>query len=82
MHRALREADAGQLAQTARSSELLQRFDEVVAVLLAMSVEDVWEEATDRERRILVEELVENVAIFPDHLEVSIAGAPKMNVTL
>jgi len=80
--RALREADAGQLAQTARGSELLQAFDEVVAVLSAMSVEDVWQEATDRERRILVEELVENVAIFPDHLEVSIAGAPRMNVTL
>ena len=53
-----------------------------MAVLEPMSVEDVWRETTDRERRILVEELVENIAIFPDHLEVSITGAPKMNVTL
>jgi hypothetical protein len=29
-----------------------------------------------------VEELVEKVAVFPDHLEVTIAGAPKLNVGL
>ena len=34
------------------------------------------------ERRVLVEELVERVAMFPDHLEVKIAGTPTMNVTL
>ena len=31
---------------------------------------------------MLVEELVERVAVFPDHLEVSIAGAPRLNVGL
>ncbi len=41
-----------------------------------------WDEATDSERRVLVEELVEVVAVFPDHLEVTIAGAPKLNVDL
>lgn len=29
-----------------------------------------------------MEELVENIDIFPDHLEAGIAGAPKVNVTL
>ena len=27
-------------------------------------------------------ELVEEVALFPDHLEVAVAGAPRLNVTL
>ena len=39
-------------------------------------------EATDQERRILVEDLVEQVAMLPDHLEVQIAGAPRLNVLL
>ena len=29
-----------------------------------------------------MEELVEHVSVFPDHLEVQIAGAPCLNVTL
>ena len=31
---------------------------------------------------MLVEELVEKVAVFPDHLEVTISGAPRLNVGL
>jgi hypothetical protein len=33
-----------------------------------------------RERRVLVEELVQWVTGFPDHLEVSVIGAPGLNV--
>ena len=45
-------------------------------------MEDVWEVAEERERRILVEELVEWVTVFPDHLEVTVAGALALNVRL
>jgi hypothetical protein len=31
---------------------------------------------------VLVEELVEKVAVFPDDLEVTITGAPRLNVGL
>jgi hypothetical protein len=41
-----------------------------------------WDEATDPERRVLVEELVEQVTVFPDHLEIKVAGAPRLNVSL
>jgi len=54
----------------------------VLVVLSRMSIEDMWEEAAEREKRVLVGELIEKITLFPDHLEVSIAGAPKMNVTL
>ena len=54
----------------------------MVTVLRQLSIEDVWDAATDRERRVLVEELIESVALFPDHLEVTISGVPKLNVTL
>jgi hypothetical protein len=42
----------------------------------------VWQEASQDERRVLVQELVHELALFPDHLEVVVAGAPRLNVTL
>lgn len=63
-------------------NEVAERFEEVARVLGDLDINEVWSEATEAERRVLVEELVERVAMFPDHLEVTIAGAPKMNVTL
>lgn len=42
----------------------------------------IWQEATDQEKRVLVEELVDEVAMYPDHLEVAVSGAPRLNVTL
>jgi hypothetical protein len=62
--------------------DVAQEFEEVAALLEALDVEAVWKEASQDERRILVQELVEEVALFPDHLEVVVAGAPRLNVTL
>ncbi|MBI4259162.1 MAG: recombinase family protein [Actinobacteria bacterium] len=61
---------------------LALRFEEVARVLQELDVARLWAEATEQERRILVEDLVEEVAILPDHLEVQIAGAPRLNVLL
>jgi hypothetical protein len=47
-----------------------------------MDVERLWAEATDLGRRVMVEELLESVAMYPDHLEVTVSGAPRLNVTL
>jgi len=33
-----------------------------------------WEAGTPAERRLLVEEYIEAVMVFPDHLEVQVAG--------
>lgn len=51
-------------------------------ILREMGVGRLWEEATDAERRVLVEELLDAVAMYPDHLEVTVKGALRLNVTL
>ena len=77
-----REAAGEDRQQLFRRDELLARFEQVAAMLQDLDLGKAWDEATDSERRVLVEELVEVVAVFPDHLEVTIAGAPKLNVDL
>jgi hypothetical protein len=42
----------------------------------------VWTEADDRERRVLIENLMECIKVFPDHLEVKVVGSPTLNVLL
>ena len=61
-------------------NELEARFDQVAALLQELDIEAVWGAAEEQERRVLVEELVESVGVFPDHLEVTVTGAPPLNV--
>ncbi len=61
-------------------SDLELRFEQVAAILKSLDIEDVWRTADDSEKRVLVEELVEWVTIFPDHLEVTMSGTPALNV--
>jgi hypothetical protein len=61
---------------------LARRFDEVLGILRELNVDEIWAEATDQERRVLVEELLDVLTIFPDHLEVTVKGAPRLNVAL
>jgi hypothetical protein len=78
--RSLSEELGAQAAVTTRSTALEQRFEEVAAILTQLEVEQLWNAATEKERRGLVEELLKGVAIFPDHFEVTVAGAPPLNV--
>lgn len=64
------------------AGELEEKFEQVAAILMALDIDQLWQAATDAERRTLIEELVQHVAIFPDHLEVTVAGAPRLNVLL
>ena len=57
-----------------------QHFERVAAALRNLDVDEVWREATDQERRILIEELLEWVTVFPDHLEVTVVGTPPLAV--
>ncbi len=63
-------------------TELEVRFEEVARILSDLDMDAVWAEADNRERRILVENLVEWVKVFPDHLEVKVVGSPSINVLL
>ena len=62
--------------------ELARRFEEVLLILQDLDLEQVWTEASDPERRVLVDELLDRLVVFPDHLEVVVHGAPKLNVLL
>jgi len=61
---------------------LAQASEEVGRHLADLEIEEIGQEATNDERRILADDLIDWVAMSPDHLEVTVAGAPKMNVTL
>ena len=69
-------------AEEARREQVVERFAEVLEYLSAFDLEDVWATATDVERRVLLDELLDRVAVFPDHLEVTVHGAPTSNVLL
>ncbi len=78
----LRSEEAEVEAERSRRDELAARFSEVEQLLAQIDVKAVWEAGTPAERRILVEELIDAVTVFPDHLEVHVAGAPPLIVTL
>ena len=78
----LRSEEAEFEADCARRDELAERFEEVAELLRQIDVEAVWAVGTVAERRVLVEELIEAVTVFPDHLEVRVVGAPPLVVTL
>ena len=63
-------------------TDLEVRFEEVARILGNLDMEAVWAEANERERCILVENLLEWIKIFPDHLEVKVIGSPQINVLL
>ena len=77
-----RQAAGEDRKRSSEREQLLARFEEAAALLQDLDLDSAWDEATEPERRVSVEELVEKVAVFPDHLEVTIAGAPKLNVGL
>ena len=68
--------------ERSRMSDVAAKFEEVAHILREMDVERLWAEATDLERRVIVEELLESVAMYPDHLEVTVSGVPQLNVAL
>lgn len=61
-------------------TDLEVRFEEVARILADLDMESIWAEADVRERRVLVENLLESIRVFPDHLEVKVVGSPHINV--
>ena len=61
---ALREEVERVREETAHRAEVAGRFQEVLAFLQELNLDEIWAEATDHEKRVLVEELVDVVAIW------------------
>jgi hypothetical protein len=75
------QVTAIELEETLRA-EAVDKFTRVAEVLAELNLEEILKEATPEERRILVEDLVDSVYIYPDQLTVQVAGAPPILVTL
>jgi DNA invertase Pin-like site-specific DNA recombinase len=63
-------------------NEIAQAFEDVARHLADLDIDEIWHEADNRERWIIASDLLDEIAFFPDHLEVKVSGAPRMNVTL
>jgi site-specific DNA recombinase len=76
---ARQQAAESQLEERLKS-DLELRFEQVASILTNLDIDAVWKAAEDQERRILIEELLEWVTVFPDHLEVKVTATPALNV--
>ena len=63
------------LAQEATFEALISKFE-------VLDFDEIWEEATQAERRILIEDFLESIFMYPDRLTVQVAGAPAIIVAL
>ena len=80
LHRGGAGAAARQVATEALGTDQEARFEKVTSIHQVLDVEAIWAAETIKERRVLVEELLDTVAAFPDHLEVKASGVPTLNV--
>ncbi len=76
---AQRETDEAQ-AVAQRNDEVDRHFEDIVAVLAPLNVQRTWEAATELERRVLIDEFVEEISVLPDYLDVKVHGAPPLHV--
>lgn len=75
------EADENDAArQAAQLDDLVDKFDQVAALLDALDLDELWDAATEQERRVLVDEMLDHVTVHPDRLQIAIKGAPPLNV--
>jgi hypothetical protein len=77
-----REDGDAPIAEVEHLDDVARRFEAVTATLSELDVEALWAEATEQERRVLLDELLQDVTVLPDHLQVTVHGAPALNVTL
>jgi hypothetical protein len=74
-----RETEQRQV-ETARSDDIAQHFDDVARLLANRDVEKTWKAATEIERRVLIDEFLEEILVLPDYLDVPVHGAPPLHV--
>ena len=70
------------LNEVKRKSVLADHFEQVAALLRTVDIDAIWNEANDRERKLLVNEIIETVIVHADRLQVTINGAPPLTVAL
>jgi hypothetical protein len=76
---AKREADDVRV-EVAGNDDVAQHFDEVARLFATLDVDKTWKAATDVERRVLIDEFIEEITVLPDYLDVKVHGAPAVHV--
>ena len=66
--------------EVARSDDVAQHFDDVARLLAHLDVDKTWKAATELERRVLIDEFIEEISVLPDYLDVKVHGAPPLHV--
>lgn len=51
------------------NDEASKHYEAITALLRDLDIDRVWGEATEAERRVLVDQMVEEVAVFANHLK-------------
>lgn len=58
-------------------NSVAQAFQDVASHLADLDIDEIWAEASERERWVIASDLLDEISIHPDHLEVKVAGAPR-----
>lgn len=75
------EGEAEQrLNEIQRHRVLADHFEQVAALLRTIDIDAIWNEANERERKLLINEIIETVIVHGDRLQVTIHGAPPLTV--
>ena len=62
-----------------RGDDVAQHFDAVAQLLTTLDVDKTWRAATDVERRVLIDEFIEEITVLPDYLDVKVHGAASLH---
>jgi site-specific DNA recombinase len=73
------ESDAAN-AEALRTSDVDRHFEDVAALLSTLDIDRTWKAATDVERRVLIDEFLEEITVLPDYMNVKVHGAPPVHV--
>ncbi len=76
---AQREADEGHV-ELAQCDDVAQHFEAVARMLASLDVDKTWKAATEVERRVLIDEFIEEISVLPHYLDVKVHGAPSVHV--
>ena len=76
---ALRESDEADV-ELAHFDDVARHFEAVAGMLASLDVDKMWNAATELERRVLIDEFLEEISVLPDYLDVKVHGAPPVHV--
>ena len=66
--------------EEARSDDVARHFDAVARMLATLDIDNTWKAATEVERRVLIDEFLEEITVLPDYLDVKVHGAPPVHI--